>query len=113
MDSTAIAMLGHAQGINSNLGALVQSFKTVFPLSSYMGTFTMSAAATKSVTDAHAKTGSLILLMATNAAAGTLMGSAKSLYITPAAGSFTVSTASGAAAAGTETFTYLIVNTAT
>lgn len=112
-DQTSVAMLGHAQGINSNLGALVQAFKTGFPISSYLGTFTMAGAATKSVTDTHCKSTSLVLLMETNAAAGTLQGSAKHLYITPASGSFTVATASGAAAAGTETFSYLIVNTGT
>lgn len=112
MDQNSIAMLGHAQGINSNLGALVQAFKTGFPLSAYIGTFTMAAAASKSVTDTHAKSTSMIMVMPTNAAAGTLMGSAKSLYITKAVGSFTVTTASGAAAAGTETFDYIIVNTA-
>ena len=113
MDQMSIAMLGHAQGINSNLGALVQSFKTVFPLSSYVGSFTMAAAATKTITDTHCKTTSTIVLLATNAAAGTLQGSAKHLYYTPSAGSFVVATASAGNAAGTETFAYLIVNTGT
>ena len=113
MDQTSVAMLGQAQGVNQNLGALVQAFKSAFPLSAYTGSFTMAAAATKTVTDAHCKAASLVVLIDTNAAAGTLQGSAKRLYVAAGNGSFVVSTASGAAAVGTETFSYLIVNTGT
>jgi hypothetical protein len=56
---------------------------------------------------------SVITLMPTNAAAATLMSGAKSLYVSTrtAATSFVVSTADGNAAAGTETFEYIIHNT--
>ena len=111
MDSTSVAMLGHAQGINSNLGALVTAFKKGFPLNAFIGSFTMAAAATQTVTDTNCLATSAIVLLNTNAAAGTLQGSAKCLYYTPSAGSFVVATASGGNAAGTEKFTYLIVNT--
>ena len=90
---------------NQILGQLLQLFQNLFPRTS--GTFTMAAAASKVVTDANVTSASVVVLVATNAAAGTLMGSAKSLYVAPANGSFTVATASAAAAAGTETFNYL------
>lgn len=93
---------------NVLMGKLITIIAALFPRS--IGTFTMAAAATKSVTDANSKSTSFIVLMPTNAAAGTLMGSTKSLYVTPATGSFTVSTASAVAAAGTETFSYVIMN---
>ena len=103
-------IIGYVQGINQNLGSLANSFKTAFPLNSARNTFTMAAAATITVTDASCKATSTVILQPTNAAAGTLQGSAKCLYTTPASGSFTASTASAASAAGTETFAYLILN---
>lgn len=96
------------QTISQTLSATYSLFQNLFPRST--GTFTLSAAATKTVTDANVTTSSFIALMPTNAAAGTLMGSTKSLYVTTAAGSFVVSTASGVAAAGTETFMYEVRN---
>ena len=87
---------------------LVNLFTNLFPRST--GTFTMAAAATKTVTDGNVTTSSLILLMPTNAAAGTLQGSAKCLYVTTAAGSFVVSTASGVAAVGSEAYAYCVFN---
>jgi len=93
---------------NQILGQLLALFRNLFPRSS--GTFTMAAAATKTVTDANVTTASIVLLMPTNAAAGTLVGSAKSPYVTTAAGSFVVSTANATSAAGTETFHYCVLN---
>ena len=87
---------------------LLDLFTNLFPRS--VGTFTMAAAATKVVADANVTTSSIILLMSTNAAAGTLQGSSESLYVTTAAGSFTVSTAAGTSAAGTEAFSYAVFN---
>jgi hypothetical protein len=76
------------------------------------GSFTLSAAATTTVNDTDVTATSTIMLMPTNAAAATLMGSAKALYISArtAGTSFAVSTASAAAAAGTETFEYQLCN---
>jgi len=76
------------------------------------GTFTLAVAATTTVTDANTGSLSVITLMPTNAAAATLMGSAKSLYVSArtAGTSFTDATADASAAAGTETFSYSIYN---
>jgi hypothetical protein len=74
------------------------------------GTFTMDADASTTVTDANCNASSVIVLMPTNAAAATLWGSTEAPYVTPGGGSFTVQTADGGAAAGTETFTYMIFN---
>jgi hypothetical protein len=60
------------------------------------------------------KANSVIQLTPANASAGTIMGSAKSIYISAivAGTSFTLTTASGTAAAGTEQF-YYTINTPT
>lgn len=73
--------------------------------------FTMAAAATKTVSDKRVTASSCILLYPTNAAGGTLEGAATHLYISSrsAGVSFTVATANGVAAAGTETFSYAII----
>ena len=96
------------QASNQLMAKLVGIISNLFPRS--FGTFTLSAAASTVVTDANATTSSIITPIAINASAGTLMGSAKSLYFTRAAGSFTVTTASGVAAAGTEQFAYSLQN---
>lgn len=77
-----------------------------------VGTFTMAAAASKAVTETRVTSGSKIVLQATNAAAATLMSGASALYIsaTTAGTSFTVTTANGASAAGTETFNYWLMD---
>ncbi len=93
---------------NQLMAKLVGIFATMFPRAT--GTFTMAAASSKVVTDDNVSTTSFIVLMPTNAAAGTLQGSNESLYITPAAGSFTVTTAAGTAAAGNEQFSYAVFN---
>lgn len=76
------------------------------------GTFTLGAAASTVVTQPLVMSTSDITLTPTNAAAATLMGSAKSLYISARTSgtSFTVATANAAAAAGTETFLYVLKN---
>ena len=74
--------------------------------------FTMAAANTKTVSNIFVTATSQIRLEPTNAAAATLMGSAKSLYISAktAGTSFVVTTADGNNAAGTETFNYEIMD---
>ena len=97
---------------NANTLALIAALEAIFPR--VVGTFTLAASATTVVTQPAIKSTSIVLLSPTNAAAGTLMGGAKSLYIsalTPGT-SFTVATASAASAAGTETFQYGVFNPA-
>lgn len=95
------------QGIVSQLSALVQAFNGRVAF----GTFTLAAAATTVIPTTAVKGDSNISWTPTNAAAGTLMGGTKSLYVSAisAGVSFTVATASGVVAAGTETFAYIIV----
>ncbi len=107
-------MLSKVDGVNKNLAAIVKAIAGAFVGNVATITFTMAAAASKTVSSATVQAGSAILLIDTNAAAGTLQGSAKRLYpsaIVPGV-SFTVSTASGGNAAGTETFLALVVNVA-
>lgn len=76
------------------------------------GTFTLGAAATTVVNNTSITAASLIFLQATNAAAATLMGGVKSLFISArsAGASFSVRTGDNSAAGGTETFNYWLVN---
>jgi hypothetical protein len=97
-------------GLNRLMSALIQVLQGSF----VVGTFTMAAAATTTVTNSGVKSGATIVLTPTNASAGTLVGSAKSPYV-PTSGivdstSFTVYTASGGNAAGTETFSFYAKN---
>jgi len=97
-----------AQGISQTLGKINQQLQALSRLST--GTFTMAAAATKVIADTSVTANSVITLTPTNAAAGTLQQSTETLYISAISPgvSFTVATADGGAAAGTETFQYLI-----
>ncbi len=94
--------------IAKNIGSLIGVLQTTLPR--VTGTFTMGAAPTTVVTEPAVLSNSIITLQPTNASAGTLMGSAKSPYVSAKSVgvSFTVATASGAAAAGTETFLYTL-----
>lgn len=76
------------------------------------GTFTCAAAAATTVNNTSITAASLIFLQATNAAAAALQAGATHLFISArtAGASFAVTTGSGGAAAGTETFNYWIVN---
>lgn len=76
------------------------------------GSFTCGAAATTTVTQPNVKSTSVVLLVATNAAAATLMAGLTDLYISAktAGASFAVTTGNGVAAAGTETFDYVVCN---
>lgn len=105
-------LVNQAIGVNQNLAKLISTLANAFTGKVSQGTFTMAAAATKTVSDANVKATSAIIWSPTNAAAGTLEGSANKLYLSTivAGTSFTVSTSSAAAAAGTETFSYIIVN---
>lgn len=95
---------------NANSLTLIAAIKAAFPSISN-GTFTFGAAATVVVAAPQVTATSQILLIPTDASAATLVGSAKSPYVSARSvgATFTVSTASGGAAAGTETFNYLMV----
>ena len=76
------------------------------------GSFTLDAAATKTVNNSAVMGSSIIIAFPTNAAAATLMNGIKSLYLSAktAGVSFEVATANGTNAVGTEIFNYLIFN---
>jgi hypothetical protein len=95
---------------NRNMSLLITTIRNMLPRST--GTFTAANAATTTVTDSTVLSTSVILLVPTNAAAGTLQAGTTHLYVSAktAGTSFTVATASGASAAGTETFQYAIFN---
>lgn len=105
------ALQGNGRNLNSVLALLIEALQSLF-LTRSTGSFTLGAAATTVVPNTQVTATSLPILIETNAAAGTLQGSNKHLYISarnPGV-SFTVATASAAAAAGTETFSYILVN---
>ena len=110
--STQADGVNQLRGINQNLAELTSQFGAMFALNAFSGTFTAANAATTTVTDANVTATSAIFIFPTNAAGGTLMGSAKSFYLSArtAGTSFTVTTADANSAAGTETFVYIIVN---
>lgn len=97
---------------NKQLGNIYTALTNLFVGAASTNTFTMPAAATKTVTDATVKASSYVIVFPLNAAAATLQGSAKCLYTAAAAGSFTALTASGGNAAGSENFGYLVLNLA-
>lgn len=76
-------------------------------------TFTLGAASSTTVSDSRMQSSSFVSFTPANAAAATLDQSTKSLYVdtgsTVPGESFTVRTADGTAAAGTEIFLYNIV----
>ena len=108
--SDDMASIGRA--IVENLAQLNSTFLAFLGVSGICGSFTFTAAASIVVTEPLVTASSFIFLQATNAAAGTLVGSNESPYISAkAAGvSFTVTTAAGTAAAGGETMDYLLIN---
>lgn len=95
---------------NQVLSQIVSALQAIFPR--VAGTFTLAAAATTTVPQPATQSTSLIVLTPLNASAATLMGSAKSLYISArtTGSGFTVATANAAAAAGTEQMSYILVN---
>lgn len=93
---------------NNLLAQLVMALRNM--RTTTVGSFTLSAAATTVVADTSVTANAFIMFTPTNAAAGSLMAGSKSLYLsTRSAGtSFTVATADGTSAGGTETFSYMI-----
>lgn len=92
------------QGIVRQLSAWV----TAFQGRPTFGSLALAAAASTVVMQPAVQSNSFVQLTPTNAAAATLMGSSKALYISTivAGSSFTVATADGTSAAGTEKFSY-------
>ena len=76
------------------------------------GTFTLAAAASKVVANTSITASSIVVLTPANVNAGALENTSKSLFILSknAGVSFTVRTADNTAAAGTETYNYLVFN---
>lgn len=95
---------------NQVLSQLVQAIQSVLPR--ITGTFTMAAATSTTVTQPAIAANSVITLTPMNAAAGTLVAGANSPYISArtAGASFTVATAGGGSAVGTEQFMYSAFN---
>lgn len=105
-------MLAQAKNLVAGIGNLYKALNQAFPIQA-AGTLTLAAAASTTVTGNSAISSETvgIALFPTNASAATLQGSAKSLYVSAiTTGGFTVSTASGGNAAGTETFFWFAVN---
>lgn len=99
--------------IIQNLSKIAQILQGLF---GNTGTFTWNgAAATTVVANTSILANSQVLLIPTNAAAATLMGSNECPYVSSRStgASFTVATAAGTAAAGTETFFYVVIPPAT
>jgi len=98
------------QGAVTNISQLVTTLQAIFPR--IFGSFTLTANPTTTVTQPSIQANSLVFLFPTNASAATLQGSNKSLYLsTLSAGTgFTVATAAGTNAVGTETFIYFVIN---
>lgn len=105
-------MLAQVAGHNANMASLTKVFSTRFALSSFTGTFNMTATATITIPDTNVKSNSVIFFVPTNGAGAQLQGSAKQLYVsTRAPGTnFVAATGNAVAAAGTETFSYVILN---
>lgn len=96
--------------LNRNIGALNIALQAILPR--VIGALTFGASATAVVAEPAVRSTSIITLIPTNASAATLVGSAKSPYVSTrtVGASFTVSTANAAAAAGGEVFQYTLQN---
>jgi hypothetical protein len=94
------------KGITQQLTALVKAFNG----RNTYGSFTLAASVSTTVAQPAVQANSVPDWTPTNAAAGTLEGSAKHLYLSSVSPgvSFTVATSNAVAAAGTETFIYKI-----
>lgn len=105
----------NGQFLNQTMGKLVESLdalSALLQLAVATGTFTCAASATTTVTNTSVAANSMIFITPTNAAAGTLMAGATSLYLSArtVGTSFAFTTANAGAAAGTEQFLYVVIN---
>ena len=104
------AFLAAVQNIVTAINGLASTLKAARV--QYRGSFTLAAAATTTVAQTAVTAGSTIDWAPLNASAATLEGSAKALYLSSqtAGTGFVVATASGGNAAGTESFSYVVLN---
>jgi hypothetical protein len=95
---------------DTNTASIVAALQAGLPV--ITGTFTCAANTNTTVTETRTTAASIIMIMPTNASAGTLQAGTNALYLSlrTAGASFRLTTAAGGAAAGTETFQYLMVN---
>lgn len=99
--------------IARNGSLLVQTMSSVLPR--VTGSITLSGSASTTVSEPAVRANSIINWnIPTNAAAATIMGSAKSLYLSAqnSGANFVLRTANSGTTAGTETFTYWLWNPA-
>jgi hypothetical protein len=92
-------------------GSSTQAVQIIWEQSTATRAFQLAVAATTVVSDTEVHANSHILMTPTNAAAATLMSGSKSLYVSArdAGTSFTVATADGTNAVGTENFSYRVL----
>jgi hypothetical protein len=100
---TASSIVDNGYSTNSTYSG---NQRTPAPL---QGTFTMPVANNLSIAHGGVQVYAKVFIQPANAAAATLMGSSKALYVDIAVPNFRVLTADGTGAAGTEVFTYNIV----
>ena len=109
-DLSGLTALSNSSKFTDN-GTRTQKFNNKFGLDPLIDGFTMGAATSTTVNNSNAASPGRIILWPLNAAAATLVSGANSPYISAVVSgtSFTVSTAGGGAAAGTEIFAYQMV----
>jgi len=95
---------------NQNMSKLITVIQAIFPR--VTGTFTLNGTATTTISQAAVKANAVVWWTPTNAAAGTIEGSAKKLFLASvtAATNFVVTTSNAGTTAGTETFQYVVFN---
>ena len=109
-DLSGLLALSNSAKFTDN-GTKTQKFNNKFGLDPLIDGFTMGAATSTTVNNSNAASPGRIILWPLNAAAATLVSGANSPFVSAvvAGTSFTVSTAGGGAAAGTEIFAYQMV----
>jgi hypothetical protein len=113
LDQTPMTLAELVREANVSNRLLAQINETLKGLTRFkIGTFTAANATSTTVNDTAVTASSFIDLMETNAAAGTLQAGTNRFYVSArsAGTSFTVATAGGGSAAGTEQFTYIIIS---
>jgi hypothetical protein len=111
---TSDDMVSKAQALIEQVAALRSVLGDAFANAYTVGTFTMPAANSSVISAPSVTANSVVFLSPINASAAALMAGASSLYHDRPSNivgtSFTVDTADGNNAAGTEQFAYLLIN---